>query len=103
LVDAGEQATTSTGVKTFTTGLPLTLTPGLYWLVTAGNGTGTVIRGIPIASMINVLGFPVTLGTAGGMYWTANFTYAALPATFPTAGVSIGITSAPAIFVRLSA
>jgi hypothetical protein len=103
IVDAGEQATTSTGVKTFTTGLPVTLQPGGYWLATAGNGTGTVIRGLPVANLISYLGMPSTLGSTPNTYRTANFTYAALPGTFPSAGATLPVNGAPGIWVRLSA
>jgi hypothetical protein len=105
LVDAGEIATTTTGVKTFTTGLPLTLsTAGLYWLAHANNGTGQNNRAVSSANLINVMGFLNSIGTAnGGNGWQANFTYGALPTPFPTAGAAVLITAVTAIFVRLSA
>ena len=39
LVDGGSSSTASTGVKTYSQGLPITLSPGLYWLAYLANGT----------------------------------------------------------------
>ncbi|MCX6799800.1 MAG: hypothetical protein NT091_01495, partial [Candidatus Falkowbacteria bacterium] len=43
VVDAGTQSGASTGVKTYTTNLPVTLEPGLYWLAYIVNGTAPAI------------------------------------------------------------
>ncbi len=99
LLDAGASSTATTGVKAIT--INQTLTPGLYWLVSVGSSAPT-IRCFAVASMIPIMGYDNTLGTAPGLYYTNAFTYAALPATFPataTVGTAVPI---PAIFVRRS-
>ena len=104
IVDAGTNITTSTGVKTFTTGLPVTLDPGLYWLVYVHNNTTTAptIRSFAVASLIPVLGYASTLPTNQQFGWSVAFTFAALPATYPTGAVAITAIPIPAIFVRTS-
>lgn len=94
--------TGTAGVKVATDGLPVTLEPGLYWLVhVAGTGAAT-IRSFAVASMIPLLGRSSALGTPASLGWTVAFTYAALPATYPGSGTLITAVPIPAIFVRTS-
>lgn len=93
--------TGSTGVKTATDGLPVTLEPGLYWLAMVGNAAST-IRSFAVASMIPVLGFASTLAVTPSLGWSVAYTYAALPATFTAGGAVITAVPIPAIFVRSS-
>lgn len=99
VLDAGTVSTTTTGVKSIT--INQTLNPGLYWLVLVSSAAPT-IRCFAVASMIPIMGFDNTLGTAPGLFYTVAFTYAALPGTYPasaTVGTAVPI---PAIFVRRS-
>lgn len=102
IVDAGSIATATTGVKTFTTGLPITLLPGLYWLAIVGNGTAPTIRSLAPTGVATVLGLDSALGTAFGTSWTVAFTFATLPSTF-TAGGTVFSGAPPAVFFRQSA
>jgi len=102
LLDAGTIDVTSTGAKKIAINQALAANT-LYWLVIVCAATPAIYC-IPVAAVINILGHPAALGTAQhhGLY--ATLTYGVLPATFPTAGLTM-ITAAPipAIFVRLSA
>lgn len=105
IVDAGAVSTMgSTGIKTFTTNLPVILQPGLYWLAYVNDcaSTAPTIRAFAVASLIPVLGFASTLPTNAQFGWSVTFTYAALPATFPTGGAAITAVPIPAVFVRTS-
>lgn len=101
VVDAGSVATATTGVKTYTTGLPVVLSPGLYWLACVGNGTAPTIRAIAATGILPVLGLDSGLGTAWGTGWSVAFTFAALPANF-TSGGAIQSGGQPGIFFRAS-
>jgi hypothetical protein len=104
VVDAGAVATTSTGVKAFTTGLPVTLDPGLYWLAYVHNNatTAPTMRAFAVASLLPVLGYASTLPTNAQFGWSVAFTYAALPATFTAGGAAITAVPIWAVFVRTS-
>jgi hypothetical protein len=102
IVDAGTQSAATTGTKTYTTGLPVTLDPGLYWLVHVTNATAATIRTFAVGSLIPVLGYPSALGAAPNFGWSVAFTFAALPSTFPAGGAGITAVPIPAVFVRTS-
>lgn len=102
LVDAGANSTATTGVKTYTTNLPVTLFPGLYWMASVGDGTAPTLRAIASTGFIPILGIDSALGTAFGVAWQAGFTYGSLPSTF-TSGGSVQTAAQTAIFYRLSA
>lgn len=102
IVDAGTQAAGTTGIKTYVTGLPVTLDPGLYWLVYLTNATAPAIRTFAVASLLPVLGFSSALGTAPNLGWSVAFTFAALPATFTAGGAGITALPIPTVFVRTS-
>lgn len=104
VVDAGAAVTTTTGVKTFTTGLPVTLDPGLYWLAYVHDNatTAPTVRAFAVASLNPVLGYASTLPTNAQFGWSAAFTYAALPATFTAGGAPITAVPIWAVFVRTS-
>lgn len=104
VVDAGTAVTTSTGVKTFTTGLPVTLDPGLYWLayVHGNSTTAPTMRAFAVASMTPVLGYASTLPTNAQFGWSVAFTYATLPDPFTAGGAAITAVPIWAVFVRTS-
>lgn len=93
--------TGSTGVKIATDNLPVTLQPGLYWLAIVGNAAPT-IRVFSVGTLIPILGYASTLPTNAQFGWSVSFTYAALPATFPSGASAIIGTPIPAVFVRIS-
>jgi hypothetical protein len=100
LLDAGTVDTTTAGVKSITINQALTSNT-LYWLVIVPNVAPT-ITGIASASTINMLGRNTAL-TLQHCGLSVAFTYAPLPATFPTTTTTMITSVAPAIFVRLSA
>lgn len=103
LLDAGVVTTGTTGVKTITINQAITVGT-LLWLALVGDAAPT-LRAIPSSAGIPIVGYDNTLGTDAGIGWTVTYTYAVLPATWPTAGESV-ITAAaaqPAVFVRASA
>lgn len=104
VVDAGAAVTTSTGVKTFTTGMPVTIDPGLYWLAYVHDNatTAPTVRALAVASLNPVLGYASTLPTNAQFGWSVAFTYAALPATFTAGGAAITAVPIWAVFVRTS-
>lgn len=104
VIDAGSAVVSATGVKTFTTNLPVMLDPGLYWLAYEHNCATTVptIRSFAVASLIPILGSASTLPTNQQFGWSVAFTYAALPATYPTGASTITAVPIPAVFVRTS-
>lgn len=104
VVDAGAAVTTSTGVKTFTTGLPVTLDPGLYWLAYVHDNatTAPTMRALAVGSIPPVLGTGSTLPLTPSLGWSVAFTYAALPATFTAGGAVITAVPIWAVFVRTS-
>jgi hypothetical protein len=104
VVDAGSAVVSVAGVKTFTTGMPVTLDPGLYWLVYEHNcaTTAPTIRSFAVASLIPVLGYASSLPTNQQFGWSVAFTYAALPASYPAGGAPITAVPIPAVFVRTS-
>lgn len=103
VADAGAAITTTVGVKTYTTNLPVTLDTGLYWLVHTSDGSAAAtLRAFVLASLNPVLGYAATLPTNAQFGWDAAFTYAALPATYPAGAAAITAIPVPAIFVRTS-
>lgn len=101
LVDCGS-VTSAVGIASSTTGLPLTVDSGLYWLVINPSNAMTV-DGFPVADVISPLGYATPASTAINMGWSATQTKGALPATFPTtASTTITTTPLPAIFVHFS-
>ena len=104
VVDAGTQDGGSTGIKTYTTGLPITLEAGLYWLVYFTNGTAPTFRTFSVSSLINVLGYSNTLtSTSGNAGWTKALSFDVLPSTFPAGGSIMNTNPVPAVFVRFNA
>jgi hypothetical protein len=97
LLDAGEVATGTTGVKGIT--ITKILRGGkLYWLALVCAATPT-IRALAVGSNLSIFfGLDSTLGTAWGTYYYRAFTYAALPDPWGTPTIATGIM--PAIFMR---
>jgi hypothetical protein len=96
ILDAGSQSSATTGVKSYTTGIPISLESGLYWLVCVSN-SNPIIRGFAVTGLIPILGIDSGIGTAHGLGYSANFTFGTLSANFP-AGPAI-ITTTPLPFV----
>jgi len=82
LLDAGEVSVATTGIKAAT--ISQSLTKGIYWLVVVSNGTPT-LRKVD-AQTWTVIGDTAADFTKSAIAYRSNFTYAALPASFPTAG-----------------
>lgn len=104
VVDAGAAVTTSTGVKAFTTGMPVVLDPGLYWLAYVHDNatTAPTMRAFAVASLLPVLGYASTLPTNAQFGWSVAFTYAALPNPFTAGGAAITAVPIWAVYVRTS-
>ena len=101
-VDAGSQSPGSTGGKTYTTHLPVTLDAGLYWMV-VNPSNAVSIRGFAIAAIIPILGYSSITATAIQEGWVSTETAGTLPATFPlTASATISAAPLPTIFVHFS-
>ena len=96
VVDAGTQSGATTGAKVYTTNLPVTLDPGLYWLVYITNATAPTIRSISASFVNPVMGFASTLPTAVNLGWQVSVAFGALPATYPTGANIININGVPA-------
>lgn len=100
--DAGTFTSTTTNQSRDATGLAVSLEPSaLYWAVVVSNGA-IGVRGIAAGAAGFILGFTATNVSAvtTGLY--ANLTFGALPATFPTAGLTASTVSHPSAFFRLS-
>ncbi len=105
VVDAGAITTTgTTGVKTFTTGLPVTLQPGIYWLAYVHDNatTAPTMRALAVGSIPPVLGTGSTLPTTPSLGWSVALTYGALPNPFTAGGAVITAVPIWAVFVRTS-
>ena len=100
LVGSADISTGAAGLREAV--ISLALNPGLYWLVLVSNAAPT-IRALAVDSCMAVLGLDAALGTAPGVGWSVAFTYAFLPATFPTGAAAITAIPIPAIFARASA
>lgn len=102
LQDFGSQATTGTGVKTYSTGLPLTVQPGLYWLAFVCSATAPTISGYPVGVLLPLLGTTSVLTAAQGVGWSVAQAYGALPSTFTAGGAVITAAPLPSVFWRTS-
>ena len=101
--DFGNQATTASGVKLFTTGLPLVLTAGLYWLVFLCSATAPTVTGWTATQLPPILGIVSTLVTAvGGIGWVVAQAAGSLPSTFTASGTIVTAVPCPAVFYRVS-
>lgn len=98
IVDAGIQSSATTGVKNYS--IAITLESGVYWLVCVSNATAPIIRGFNANALIPVLGFDNLLNAASGLCYLRAFTFAALPASFPTGATIRTTTPLPMIGIR---
>jgi hypothetical protein len=101
LLDAGTVDTGTVGVKSININQALTGNT-LYWLVIVPNVAPSV-NSIMGAAMSNILGQPSALTVSQYNGLSVAFTYAPLPATFPTTTTTMITAAVPGIFVRLSA
>jgi hypothetical protein len=99
VVDSGAVSGATTGVKSVT--ISVTLDPGIYWLAYNTNSAATLqVRQFAVASMIPMLGFANTLGTASNLALTVASTCGtscanALPSSYPASATAL--TTAPAV------
>jgi hypothetical protein len=102
ILDAGAVSTGTIGIKSLT--ISQSLTAGLKWLVLVASAAVT-LRSFAITGLKPILGWDNTLPAAvPGVGYYVSFTYAALPATYPTASPTVvNAVPVPAVFVRLSA
>ncbi len=100
--DFGNQATATTGIKTFTTGVPLTLLPGLYWLAFNCSATAPQVSGWAVAQCPPILGTTSALTVALGVGWSVAQAAGALPSTYPAGGAAIIAAPIPGVFWRTS-
>lgn len=102
--DSGALAATGTAIATATYTTPLTLSPGWYWLATTAAASSTMPTLAAIAtSYTSELAGEIGIDTAAHAFATASqnasgvtatFTFGALPATFPSAGLALNIALA---------
>lgn len=91
---SGDISVAAAGLKTLTLTTPLVLDrDALYWFAIVTSAAVTC-RAQTIAAAWPILGYDATLGTTLGYGWSNAFTYAALPASFPVAGIAV-ITGNP--------
>ena len=107
--DSGDQTATGTAVATFTPTSPITLTDGWYWLALTAVASSVMPSVAALAASYNanltsLLGqdtaahaFASSVESAMGV--TAAFTYAALPAAFPTASYALNLNAAVPMLV----
>lgn len=89
LVDAGEFGVSNTGIRVATTGFPITLQPGRYWLGFKSSHTtapSPVPQAFQIASAVNLpSNGNATAWTSGYKGWTGSgITTGAMPSSAPT-------------------
>ena len=97
LVDGGEVAVDSTGVKAVT--IDQQLTKGLYWLVCITDGTPAVARSYNQATPLGIQSS--TLKYRTNMIKKTGVDYGALPDPF-TAGGTLGTEECPGVYARLA-
>jgi hypothetical protein len=101
IVDSGEIATDSTGVKDITI-TPVTLVGGnLYWFVYLPGVATATVRSLALGGTIPIFGLDTTMGTGVGSMWNPSLAYGALPSTY-TAGGSVTSQNPPAIGFRIA-
>jgi len=100
LQDFGSQSTATTGIKTFTIGVPITLVPGLYWLAFVCTATAPVVSGWAIGQCLPLLGTTSVLTAASGIGWSVSSATLANP--FTAGGAVIIAAPIPAMFVRVA-
>jgi len=99
VVDGGEIATITNGVKT--SSISVALTPGeLYYFAVLTGTSAPTLRAVTAPSAFPLLGIDTSMGTALGTFWTVSLAYAALPASFPGAA-TVGTGSFPLIAAHL--
>lgn len=102
IADLGNVDTSTTGVKTFASGLPLTLMPGLYWLTLIASATAPVLSGWTATQCYPILGTTSALTAAPALGWSVSQAYGAMPNPFPAGGAVITAAPLPALFWRTS-
>lgn len=82
IVDSGDVAASTTGVKTFVLGTPITLQPGLYFTaLSTGSSTQHQFRSMAVSSFATVIGQASAGGANQGSYINGTrAAYGALPA-----------------------
>jgi len=104
ITEAGTISTASTGVKTYTGGLPVTLdSDELYWFVCLCNTTAPILRGLAVAGCYPIFGTSSVFGTAPGLGISVAFAFGTMPDPFTAGGAVITAAPIPAIACRYSA
>lgn len=102
LVDFGNVDTSGIGVKTFASGLPITLLPGFYWPTFLCSATAPQVSGWAATQLPPILGTTSVLTAACGLGWSVSQAYGALPGTYPAGGAVLTAAPLPGIFWRTS-
>ena len=104
VVDSGDIAATPIGVKTFTPGTAITLTPGLYFTAfTTSSATVVGVRSLTTTNFAQVIGLTAAGGTSLGTYINGTRgAYGALPANASSlAALNPTIGNIYALFYRI--
>lgn len=98
--DTGAISGVTTVVQPKALAVSLSLAPGLYWVAIAANAAISV-RSIPVAGVGTILGQALAGGsTFNNVGFTAPFTFAALPSSFPAGATLLTNLSTPWIALR---
>ena len=101
VTEAGEVATaTDNTFASVTLGSNVTLQPGLYWFVIAVGVASPTLRHIVNTQALSLGNRSNAGDTSSQIGWVHAFTYAALPATFPSSSPTTSTTNRPAIYAR---
>ena len=87
--------TSTTGLKTGTLASAITLTPGIYWIALASNGTPTLTT-LAVGSLL-----PLAYSTTTAVTHYRN-TGTTLPSTAPTTGYTAGTGAFPLVLLTIS-
>jgi hypothetical protein len=99
LSDFGTQSGATTGVKTYTNGLPLDIPKGLYWLVTLST-FAVIVRGFAASGLIPILGYDTNLGTIQGLGYSIINPLGNIPLNFPTGAAIRTASPLPLLALR---
>jgi hypothetical protein len=103
LVDSGDISAASFGVKTFTPGTPITLTPGLYFTAFSTNSATVFgVRSLPTTNFAQVIGTTTPGNVNLGTYINGvRATYGALPSNASSLTLNPTVGAIYALFYRI--
>lgn len=102
VADFGSVSSATTGIKSFSSNLPVTVQAGLYWLAFNCSATAPVVSGWVVAQMFPILGTTSALTAALGVGWSVSQAAGAFPNPFTGSGTVIIAVPCPAIFFQTS-